>query len=32
VERQWKENRKKGGKKLEGFYVGEGFAPSTFWI
>jgi hypothetical protein len=32
VERHWKENRKKGGKKLKGLFVGEGFAPSTFWI
>jgi hypothetical protein len=27
-----KENRKKGGTKLEGLYVGEDFAPSSFWI
>jgi len=32
VERRWKESRKKGGKKLEGLYVGEGFAFSIFHI
>lgn len=32
VERQWKESGKKGGKKLEGLYIGEGFVPGTFWI
>jgi len=30
VERQQKESGKKGGKKSEGLYVGEGFVPSTF--
>jgi hypothetical protein len=24
--------KKKGWKKLEGLYVGESFAPNTFWI
>jgi hypothetical protein len=28
--RRWKERQKKGGKKLEGLYVGEGFVLSTF--
>jgi hypothetical protein len=32
VERWWKEGKKKGWKKLKGLYVGESFAPSTFWI
>jgi hypothetical protein len=32
VERRWKKSRKKGGKKLEGLYVGEGFAFSIFHI
>ncbi len=32
VERQQKESGKKGGQKLEGLYVGEGFVLSTFSI
>ncbi len=32
VERWRKKNKKRGWKKLEGLYVGESFAPSTFWI